>query len=264
MKKVGWSSILVATLVLGFGVAAEAQQPAKVPRIGYLSSSSDSASESTRFEAIRRALRELGYIEGQNIAIEYRYAEGKIDRFTELAAELVRLKVDIIVVAAGDAWVRAAMNATKTVPIVMVGNEMCRVTKTAGIVATTMWDRSAANQLYGCFWDAVEAIDTTAKRPFGRQGSYGSIDALSQLWNGAGLIDIEGTDLLMRCQFSSFDELWQRCLNAEGPAGVCMERLSADRREALKAAMRQNVLGNGPDEPFSLKAKAWAVRGVVP
>jgi hypothetical protein len=62
----------------------------------------------------------------------------------------------------------------------------------------------------------------------------------------------------------SFDELWQRCLNAEGPAGVCMERLSADRREALKKVLRQNVLGVGPDEPFSLKAKAWAVRGVVP
>jgi putative tryptophan/tyrosine transport system substrate-binding protein len=121
MKKVGWSSILVATLVLGFGVAAEAQQPKKIPRIGYLSPSSNSASESTRFEAIRRALRELGYIEGQNIAIEYRYADGKIDRFTELAAELVRHKVDIIVVAAGDAWVRAVMNATKTVPIVMTG-----------------------------------------------------------------------------------------------------------------------------------------------
>ena len=69
MKKVGWSSILVATLVLGFGVAAEAQQPAKVPRIGYLSSSSDSASKSTRFEAIRRALRELGYIEGPNRSV---------------------------------------------------------------------------------------------------------------------------------------------------------------------------------------------------
>jgi pimeloyl-ACP methyl ester carboxylesterase len=63
MKKVGWSSILVATLVLGFGVAAEAQQPKKIPRIGYLSPSSNSASESTRFEAIRRALRELGYID---------------------------------------------------------------------------------------------------------------------------------------------------------------------------------------------------------
>ena len=62
-----------------------------------------------------------GYIEGQNIAIEYRYAEGKLDRFPELAAELVRLKVDIIVVAGGDPLVRAAKNATKTIPIVMVG-----------------------------------------------------------------------------------------------------------------------------------------------
>ncbi len=118
-----WAAVLaiVATLATGVGAMAQAQQPKKVHRIGYLSSSSDSASESRHFEVIRRALRELGHIEGQNIAIEYRYAEGKIDRFTELAAELVRLKVDIIVVAAGDAWVRAAMNATKTVPIVMVG-----------------------------------------------------------------------------------------------------------------------------------------------
>jgi hypothetical protein len=78
------------------------------------------------------------------------------------------------------------------------------------------------------------------------------------------LTDIEATDLLMRCQFSSFDELWQRCLNAEGPAGACMESLSSDRREVLRTLMRQNVLGDGPDQPLSLKAKAWAVRGVVP
>ena len=77
--------------------------------------------ESARSEAIRLALRELGYIEGQNIAIEYRYAEGKLDRFPELAAELVRLKVDIIVVAGGDRPIRAAKNATKTIPIVMTG-----------------------------------------------------------------------------------------------------------------------------------------------
>src|SRR5262249_4553333 len=70
---------------------------------------------------IRLALRELGYIEGQNIAIEYRYAEGKLDRAPELAAELVRLKVDIIVVASGDQWIRAAKNATRTIPIVMMG-----------------------------------------------------------------------------------------------------------------------------------------------
>ncbi|HEX2261152.1 MAG TPA: ABC transporter substrate-binding protein [Candidatus Binatia bacterium] len=68
-----------------------------------------------------RSLRELGYIEGQNIAIEYRYAEGKIDRFSKLAAELVSLKVDIIVVAGGTIYVQTAKNATKTIPIVMLG-----------------------------------------------------------------------------------------------------------------------------------------------
>src|SRR4029453_5227694 len=76
---------------------------------------------SSRAERIRLALRELGYIEGQNIAIEYRYSEGKRDRAPELAAELVRLKVDIIVVAGGETWIRAAKNATKTIPIVMIG-----------------------------------------------------------------------------------------------------------------------------------------------
>ena len=99
---------------------AEAQQPKKVPRIGYLSTI-DPATESARAEAIRLALRERGYIEGQNIAIEYRYAEGKRDRLPELAAELVRLKVDIIVAAGGDPVIRAAKNATKTIPIVMAG-----------------------------------------------------------------------------------------------------------------------------------------------
>ena len=107
-------------VLLAVAVIAEAQQPKKVPRIGYLSRV-DPARESARSEAIRLALRELGYIEGQNIAIEYRYAEGKRDRFPELAAELVRLKVDIIVVPGGAAPIRAAKNATKTIPIVMTG-----------------------------------------------------------------------------------------------------------------------------------------------
>jgi putative tryptophan/tyrosine transport system substrate-binding protein len=112
--------LTLCAMLFALCVAAEAQQTKKVPRIGYLSSRSPS-SESTSAEAIRLALRALGYIEGQNIAIEYRYGEGKLDRAPELAAELVRLKVDIIVVAGGTIWVRAAKNATKTVPIVMVG-----------------------------------------------------------------------------------------------------------------------------------------------
>jgi putative ABC transport system substrate-binding protein len=107
-------------MLFALSYSASAQQPKKVPRIGYLSSS-DPARESARSEAIRLALRELGYIEGQNIAFEYRYSEGKRDRYPELTAELVRLKVDIIVAAGGQPMVRAAKNATKTIPIVMMG-----------------------------------------------------------------------------------------------------------------------------------------------
>ena len=102
------------------GAVAESQQPKKVPRIWYLSSSNPT-SDSARSEAIRLALRERGHIEGQNIAIEYRFAEGKNDRAPELAAELVRLKVDIILVGGGLVPIQAAMNATKTIPIVMMG-----------------------------------------------------------------------------------------------------------------------------------------------
>jgi putative ABC transport system substrate-binding protein len=116
-----WLGLSVIAFVLVLcGATAEAQQPAKVPRIGYLSGL-DPASESTRAEAIRQALRERGYIEGQNIAIEYRYAEGKIDRYPELLAELVRLKVDIMVATGGNRGIMAARNATKTIPIVMWG-----------------------------------------------------------------------------------------------------------------------------------------------
>ncbi|MEX0802856.1 MAG: ABC transporter substrate-binding protein [Candidatus Binatia bacterium] len=110
---------------------AQAQQPKKVPRIGYLSNT-DPAREFARAGAIRLALRELGYVEGQNIAFEYRYAEGKQDRYPELARELARLKVDIIVVPGGDIPIRAAKNVTKTIPIVMVGQGLDPVA--AGLV----------------------------------------------------------------------------------------------------------------------------------
>jgi putative ABC transport system substrate-binding protein len=111
---------LPITVFLITAPPAEAQQPKKVFRIGYLSNT-DPAGESARAEGIRLAVREAGYIEGQNIVMEYRYAEGKRDRYPELAAELVRLKVDIIVAAGGPPSVLAAKNATKTIPIVMVG-----------------------------------------------------------------------------------------------------------------------------------------------
>jgi putative ABC transport system substrate-binding protein len=113
-------SVVLIILFLPSVHLAQPQQPKKLPRIGYLLAGTPT-SDSTRSDAIRLALRELGYIEGQNIATEFRYSEGKLDRLPELAAELVRLKVDIIVVAGGDPWIQAAKNATKTIPIVMTG-----------------------------------------------------------------------------------------------------------------------------------------------
>jgi putative tryptophan/tyrosine transport system substrate-binding protein len=89
-------SILLIIAVVVVGAIAEAQQPKKVPRIGYLGAASLSAIPK-RIEAFRQGLRELGYVEGKNIVIEYRWAEGKLDRLPALAAELVSLKVDVIV-----------------------------------------------------------------------------------------------------------------------------------------------------------------------
>ena len=107
--------LTLSALLFALCVSAHAQQPKKVYRIGYLSSS-DRATDLPRSEGIRLALRELGYVEGQNITIEYRHAEGKSDREIEHAAELTRLKVDLILVAGGDGDIRVAMNATRCKP----------------------------------------------------------------------------------------------------------------------------------------------------
>jgi ABC-type uncharacterized transport system substrate-binding protein len=110
----------LCALLFAFCFPADAQQPKKVPRIGYLSSA-DPDSNSASVAAIRLALRDRGYIEGQNIATDYRSSEGRVDRLPQLATELVRLKVDIIVVLGGNPPIRAANNATKTIPIIMTG-----------------------------------------------------------------------------------------------------------------------------------------------
>src|SRR6266498_3276934 len=117
MKKAGLLPILFVVPLLAVAVITEAQQPKKVARIGFLAAVSHSAN-SARFEAFRQGLRELGYVEDKNIVIEWRYAEGKLDRLPALAAELVRLKVDVIV-SGGSTATRPAKEATNTTPIVM-------------------------------------------------------------------------------------------------------------------------------------------------
>jgi len=120
MKKTTLLSVLVVGVQLIIGIVADAQQPAGIPRIGILIAPSAS-SFSARVEALRRRLRELGYVEGKNIVIEYRYAEGKVERIPDLAAELVRLKVDVIVTSGGERTILAAKKASATIPIVFAG-----------------------------------------------------------------------------------------------------------------------------------------------
>ena len=112
-------AILLLGLVLASVRLTEAQQAGKVPQIGVLVSASASASVS-RIHAFQQGLRELGYNEGKNIVVEYRYTEAKLDRLPELVAELVRLKVDVIVTDTSRA-IDAAKNATKTIPVVFIG-----------------------------------------------------------------------------------------------------------------------------------------------
>jgi putative ABC transport system substrate-binding protein len=116
MKKDAVPSILVAVVLLTLCVFAEAQQPAKIPRIGVLISASPSIA-SPRIQAFQQGLRELNYVEGKNLIIEYRYAEGRVETVPELTEELVRLKVDIIVTDTSNA-IQAAKNATKAIPVV--------------------------------------------------------------------------------------------------------------------------------------------------
>jgi ABC-type uncharacterized transport system substrate-binding protein len=109
--------VFLCALLFALCLPAEAQQPTKVPRIGYLGASSASTL-AARVEAFRQGLRDLGYVEGKSIVIEYRWAEGKFDRLPALAAELVRVKLDVIVTG-GTTSTRAAKEATVTIPIVM-------------------------------------------------------------------------------------------------------------------------------------------------
>ena len=147
---------LLATVFVATVSLAEAQQPAKIPTIGFMRGGSPTDPE---VDAFRQGLRELGYVEGKNIIIDFRNTEGKTDRFAGVAAELVRLKVDIIVAAGGSAVVPAAKPATDTIPIVMTnpGDPIA-----IGVVASLARPRGkcyGANKLlYGVKWKTCGVV----------------------------------------------------------------------------------------------------------
>ena len=185
--------ILLAFCTMLFALcgSAHAQQPKKVPRVGYLSPF-DAATESARSEPYRRALRGLGYIEGQNITIEYRYAEGKDDRLPALSAELVRLKVDVIVVAGGgEPLIRAALNATKTIPIVLTGGGADPVEggyvesiarPGSNVTGLTFLNRELGGKRLELLKEAVPKLDRVAGRSAG--AAAGEVRVRDQSQNG--------------------------------------------------------------------------------
>jgi putative tryptophan/tyrosine transport system substrate-binding protein len=117
-----WLALLTVVIaIVTLGAAAQAQQPAKIPRIGYISGAGDASNQGPYVEALRQGLRDLGYIENKNFVIEFRGAEGKTDRYPTLVNQLVQLKVDVLVVTTFPSAL-IAKEATKTIPIVMVSN----------------------------------------------------------------------------------------------------------------------------------------------
>ena len=140
--------------------------------------------------------------------------------------------------------------------------EMRRITKKGRSVATCAWDNSGGIELSERFWDAAVAVDPGAKRP--RDKRYGSASALSELWTATGFANVETRALVISMEFSSFDDFWSRLSNSQGRPKLYISSLSEDRRQVLKERLRTDILDNGPDGSIKLRAKAWAVRGVVP
>jgi len=141
--------------------------------------------------------------------------------------------------------------------------EISRVTKPVGVVATAMWDGTGGNEFNDRMWNVAVTLDPNVTPAAKRAGTYSSPGALTALWHDAGLIHIEVTSLRLPCQYQSFDDYWQRFLEGQGPAGAYVTKLPEERREILRQKLYQDILGNRSDGPFSLQAKAWAVKGVV-
>ena len=142
-------------------------------------------------------------------------------------------------------------------------SEMRRVTRPGGTVAACTWDRIGM-EMTSLFWEEALKLDPDAERRGGRSHRLNQPGQLTGLWRRAGLQDVQETMLEISTDFTSFDDYWRPFLMGVGPQGVYVMDLSPQRRDTLRDAIRERLFGNRPDGPFSLAAKALAVRGLVP
>jgi putative ABC transport system substrate-binding protein len=244
---------LMAAIFLATVSLAEAQQPKKVPRIGFLvSGSPSSTSDST--EAFRQGLRGLGYVEGQNILIEYRYAEGKTDRFADLAGEVVGLKLDVIVSASG-AGTLATKTATKTIPIVFtsVGDPVAD-----GLVASLAHPGGNVTGLTNL------SLDLGGKRLELLKESFPKITRLAYLWNpdrpATELKDMQTAAQAMAVQLQSlevrnaadFDRAFEAALKARTHALLTWTNplIAAHRNQIIEFVTKNRLPAIFPSKAF--------------
>ena len=142
-------------------------------------------------------------------------------------------------------------------------SEMRRVTRPGGTVAACTWDGKGL-ELSSIFWREAERLDPSASSRAERPRHSNSQGQLEQLWRTVGLRDVVEAPLAIRTDFESFDDFWEPFLLGAGPQGVYVRELPAERRDALREALRERLLPGRPDGPISLRASAWAVRGTVP
>ncbi len=143
--------------------------------------------------------------------------------------------------------------------------EMRRVTRPGGTVAACTWDSGEGGmELTSTFWDEADKLDPTAKKQWGETRRPSPQGWFSELWDSAGLENVEVTGLEIAMDFSSFDDYWLPYLGGVGPPGAYVKQLSPEGWDALRDALRKRFFPGGEDGPFTLGARAWAVRGTVP
>jgi putative ABC transport system substrate-binding protein len=247
MKSARLPSILIAVALLTVGAVAEAQQPSKVPRIGWLTASTLSAL-APRVEAFRQGLRELGYVEGKNIVIEWRSAEEKTERVPALVAELVGLKVNVIV-SAGPLVTRAAKEATVTIPIVMamdddpVGNRFVPSLARPGGNITGL--SRLAPELSGKRLEILKEVVPKLFRVavFGTSTNPGNAQALKEIELAAGAlgVKVQSLDILSP---KDIETAFQTTVKKRVDAGLMMVSgaiASTQRTEIVTLAVKSRL-----------------------